>query len=236
MWGNVSAFVAGFAVRDHCGGMPCRARWRSADSKRVKVVVKVISLEADELKGNGISMGKPYVVVEGNECSRESCLGEWSKTEGRWLFGDALSFAASRKEKLTVTAYAKQEVSFWGVELSWSGTTSLGAAGISLGAHAFPNLVAEETEDEGLVYATPNLVFTLRDLSTQHPCGRLTLRIETNSAHYAKPAYPPGYRGVKQKAPGVCGTCEDDEDEAESPVAHPLIRSFNSDAEPVTCA
>ena len=110
MWGNVSAFVAGWGVRDHCGGLPCSVRWRSAGSRRVKVVVKVVSLEADELSGNGMSVGKPYVVVDSDECSRESCLGEWSKAEGRWLFGDALSFAASRMEKLTVTAYSKQEV------------------------------------------------------------------------------------------------------------------------------
>ena len=45
----------------------------------------------------------------------------------------------------------RREVSFWGVELSWSGNQNLGATGISLGLHAFPNLVAEETEDEGLV-------------------------------------------------------------------------------------
>lgn len=127
-------------------------------------------------------------------------------------------------------------MSFWGVELSWSGNQTLGATGISLGTHAFPNLVAQESEDEGLVYATPNLVFTLHDLSTQHPCGRLTLRVETNTAHYAKPAYPPRGRGVSPAAPGVCGTCDGEEEEVESPVAQPLIRSFNSDAQPVTCA
>lgn len=136
-----------------------------------------------------------------------------------------------------MTAYGKKEVSFWGVELSWSGNQNLGATGVNLGVHAFPNLVAEESEDEGLVYVTPNLVFTLRDLSTQHPCGRLTLRIETNTAYYVKPGYPPRAKGVMLKqAPGVCGGCDDlDDEEAESPVAHPLIRSFNSDAQPATC-
>jgi hypothetical protein len=192
----------------------------------VKIAVKVVSLEADALAGGAMLSGKPYVVVEGDDNSRESCLGEWCRSENRWLFGEELSFDATRKEKLTISAYAKQEVSIWRVELSWAGPLALGSTGLDLGLHVFPNLLPEDRDEDGMVYATPNLVLTLHDAVNHLPCGRLTLRVETNAAPRTKPYALPV---------ACCG--EEDEEE---PASYPLLRSFGSDAMrsstcPVSC-
>lgn len=191
MWRDMSAFVAGWAVRDHCGGLPCRARWRGAAARKVKLSVKFVSLECDGLVGGQLlPTARPYIVVQGDDATGESCLGDWSRTEGRWLFGEAVTIQCTRQEKLSFTAYAKAEVAIWRVELSWAGVSGLGTTGVDLAQHVFPMLVAEDRDDDGLVYATPNLVFSIRDKAAGTPCGRLTLRFETSSAPLLKPGMP----------------------------------------------
>ena len=45
---------------------------------QVKLSVKFVSLECDGLVGGQLlPTARPYIVVDGDDASRESCLGDW---------------------------------------------------------------------------------------------------------------------------------------------------------------
>jgi hypothetical protein len=199
MWSFLGGNAVGWTLgnlKNECASVPCRARCLGDDTRKVKIAIRLVSLEADRLDGDQIMVaGKPYIVVEGDEGSRQSCVGEWSPRQRKWLFGEEFSFAAGPKEKLTMTAYVKQEVSLWRVELSWQGPTALGSALIDLGHQVYPKCLPEDRADEGMVFATPALSFVLRDASTHQKCGRLVLRVESHSNPNAAKGFMGGSGG-----------------------------------------
>jgi hypothetical protein len=233
MWNNLSSFAAGWTIRNECGPLPCKARCLGDDTRKVKIAIRIVSLEADRLDGDQIMVaGKPYLVVEGDEASRQSCVGEWSSRQRKWLFGEEFSFAAGHKEKLTVTAYVKQEVSLWRVELTWQGPAQLGSAVIDLGHQVFPKCVPEDRADEGTVFASPALSFALRDKSTHQKCGRLVLRVDSHS----NPNAAKGFIGGEYGGCFDGGQCAEKMRSRQEPGKYPVMgtqKSFNPSARTV---
>jgi len=212
---NITSFFAGFLVRGQCGNLPCSAKWRTrGPSRTVRLTIRLVSLEVEGLQGGGLVSGThPFVKLESDEVeAKQSCLGEWSADEKRWLFNEQLTFDVTPRDQFLVTAFAQTEYSLGQLQFSWN-ANNIGSANVDLATKVLPNLIPSDPNLDDCYqtapgFRTPNLVFSLRD-SAQKQAGQITICFETN--HLPTADQPAPWLGSVPWLVGAdCGMCAAD--------------------------
>jgi len=194
MWAWTTSFVAGYACRSHCGGIPCRARLSSALGGRpFKISVFIHSANLAELDGPGLVQDqRPSIGIRHGDKMKETELGDWSKEKGQWCFREIMTLEVSPCDELTLVVTCSTRYSLWLATVSLT-SRRLGEACFPVSA-VISKLKMQDRDTEGLVYASPIMPFDV--IMQGKNAGRVYLSFETNQA-------PP----APQKIGGPDGWC-----------------------------
>eukprot|EP00931_Biecheleriopsis_adriatica_P107356 TRINITY_DN81700_c0_g1_i1.p1 TRINITY_DN81700_c0_g1~~TRINITY_DN81700_c0_g1_i1.p1 ORF type:complete len:222 (+),score=47.37 TRINITY_DN81700_c0_g1_i1:79-744(+) len=187
MFQSAMGFIAGYACRAQCGGMPCAASLKSGHTRPFKLSIVIHSATVEKISSPGVVQDqRPYVVVRIGDKVKETELGDWSKEKEQWCFREVITLEVIPGDEVSLAVYSSTKYDFWlaAVQLT---STKIGEACFPVSS-VMPRLNPEDRDADGIVYTTPVIPFDVRD--DGDTTARMYLSFETTQA----PQNPRGYK------------------------------------------
>lgn len=182
--GGLVSFLAGYACRSHCGGLPCQAQL-NAPRKTFKMAVIVHSANLHALDNPGVLTSmRPSVGVSVGEKVKETEQGDWSEKKAAWIFGENLTLEVTTEDEILISVTAVLRYDVFLATISTK-TCSLGQLRLPV-ASVLQHLRWEDRDSEGMVFATPQVSFDVVHEGRLN--GHLQLSFQSKGAPPAVPA------------------------------------------------